>query len=415
MGTLGSGKFGVTVYGGADTVASGLIAPPGIGSSELWGTPSLTGGIPTPQVIADVGATVTNSLALPVTKAPKAPGAGSTLLLFVTNRLNQSFTSCTDTKGNTWVQDIERSPGGCTCAIWRCSSYTTQLTTSDTITISGTGLSSSCNGKVVEFYNLLTTSSPLDHTNFGDGSSVSLGTQAQADEIIVSVTGADGPSGSYTYTPSSGWNLIPNNPGVTNWMGGVAFTFDPTTGSETVSWSATPTLTETLIASYKGASVPQTVSPSGIASAEAFGSLLVEQAQTVSPSGIPSAQAFGTANIISDFITPTGIPSAQAFGTAKVILGKLIHPTGIPTSEGWGRPKVQRGRAQEVISPVGIVSAQAFGTPTLSTGPVSILPVGIPGAEAFGLEGIGHPIIVPVASGTGMLPFMLVRRSGLRH
>lgn len=80
------------------------------------------------------------------------------------------------------------------------------------------------------------------------------------------------------------------------------------------------------------------IAPTGIASAEAFGSATITL--YITPSGIASAEAFGSATITID-ITPSGIASAEAFGTA-VVVPILLN-----------------------ITPLGIVSAEAFGTASL--------------------------------------------------
>lgn len=73
------------------------------------------------------------------------------------------------------------------------------------------------------------------------------------------------------------------------------------------------------VASFYNATGGQTVSPSGIATAGAFGSTTVTTgAVTVSPSGIASAEAFGTPTLgfPPQTVEPSAIASAEAFGTA---------------------------------------------------------------------------------------------------
>jgi hypothetical protein len=90
-----------------------------------------------------------------------------------------------------------------------------------------------------------------------------------------------------------------------------------------------------------GRVVVTTIAPTGIASAEAFGTAVVSQ--FVLPTGVTTGEAFGTAALTNN-ITTTGIASAQAFGTAVVALG------------GYS------------LFPAGIGSAGAFGTAELTTG-----------------------------------------------
>lgn len=100
--------------------------------------------------------------------------------------------------------------------------------------------------------------------------------------------------------------------------------------------------------------------------------------QTVTCTGIASAEAFGTAKI-NRKIVATGIASSEAFGTAKV--GFRILTTGIPTAEAFGTAKLNLR-----ITVNGIASAEAFGTSSvsLSGGPQTVTATGIASAEAFG-------------------------------
>jgi len=64
-------------------------------------------------------------------------------------------------------------------------------------------------------------------------------------------------------------------------------------------------------------------------------------------------------------IEPTGIASAEAFGTPTVAVGAAqISPTGIASAEAFGTPTVG---VELHIEPTGIASAEAFGTPTVTT------------------------------------------------
>lgn len=130
----------------------------------------------------------------------------------------------------------------------------------------------------------------------------------------------------------------------------------------------------------------QTVSPSGIASGEAFGTATVTPGEvTVSPSGIASGEAFGTATVTPGEVTvsPSGIASAEAFGTATVTPGEVtLTPTGIASAEAFGTAVVTVGDI--TLSPTGISSAEAFGTAVITPGEVTVSPTGIASLEAFG-------------------------------
>ena len=97
--------------------------------------------------------------------------------------------------------------------------------------------------------------------------------------------------------------------------------------------------------------------------------------QTVTCTGIASAQAFGTASVQLN-INATGIASTEAFGTASVQLN--VNATGIASQEAFGTASVQLN-----INATGIVSAEAFGTAVV-TQIQSVRPTGIASREAFG-------------------------------
>lgn len=104
----------------------------------------------------------------------------------------------------------------------------------------------------------------------------------------------------------------------------------------------------------------QSVSPSSISSAEAFGTASVQL--NIDTTGIASAEAFGTASVQLNIDT-TGIASTEAFGTPGVELN--INANGIPSAEAFGTPTVQIAGGVQTITPVGIASEEAFGTPTV--------------------------------------------------
>jgi len=126
-----------------------------------------------------------------------------------------------------------------------------------------------------------------------------------------------------------------------------------------------------------------TISPSGIATAEAFGSpTLTPGAVTISPTGIATAEVFGTPTITQSGFTlsPTGISSAEIFGTISIQPGAVaVIPSGIVTAEVFGVMAALPGVV--TILPFGIAPAEAVGTPAIALG---IIPIGIPGTEVFG-------------------------------
>lgn len=445
----GSRVLGSSPWGGENAFAQGVIAPSGIVSSESFGPTIVSGGATAyyVQTLASATAGSVAPITVTLTSTPAPPSAGNTLIALVLRSNNQAFSGVTDSKGNTWAEDIHRGAGGGTSAIWRCTSYTSALSAGDNVTFSGGLALGFENIRIVEFTGLV--ASPLDQTAFGDDStsapsgtvSATTSTISQANEIGVTVGSGDG---TMTASSVSGsgitWNQLPN---IGSWQGGVAWGITSSTGAKRATWTFTTSTSSnnsTVIATYKTKNIilpggisslravgtptvisgGQTVSPSGIASSGAFGTASVSRGPvTVPPSGIASAQAFGTPTVARiTHVSPTGIASSTAFGTTKVTLGKIVHSTGIPSAEVVGfkkKTKVIRSRASTVVSPTGITSAGAFGTPTVTTSVVYIFPTGIPSAETFGLGQLGRPVIIPTPTGTGPLPLMLIRRTGIRH
>ena len=153
-----------------------------------------------------------------------------------------------------------------------------------------------------------------------------------------------------------------------------------------------------------------TLNPAGIASAQAFGVLVVDRPH-VDPTGIASAQAFGTL-ALDLTLNPTGIAPAEAFGTLALDL--TLNPAGIASAQAFGTTEVvgvvELSNAGAIasaeahgtafielainVSPVGIASAQAFGTLTII---LHVNAAGIASAETFGIAFVELPIRVDPA------------------
>jgi len=136
------------------------------------------------------------------------------------------------------------------------------------------------------------------------------------------------------------------------------------------------------------------ISPTGIASAEAFGAHQVDTGPVnISPGGISSAEAFGSATLQAVVtIYPSGIASTEAFGGAQVVVGPVtITPSGISSAEAFGTADLT---GVLTISPSGIASLEGFGSALLTLGPVELLPAGIGSAEAFGVATLDDGSVV---------------------
>lgn len=103
-----------------------------------------------------------------------------------------------------------------------------------------------------------------------------------------------------------------------------------------------------------------------------------EADQTIAPTGIASAEAFGSATL-SQSIEGDGIASAEGFGTPTMV--QRLHPPGIPSAETFGTALVAHIPPEDPETPTpfeigvtGIPSAEAFGTPALTGGVVVSFP-----------------------------------------
>ena len=132
------------------------------------------------------------------------------------------------------------------------------------------------------------------------------------------------------------------------------------------------------------------VLPSAIATAEAFGTALIDQPQ-INPTGIAPAETFGTL-ALDLTLNPAGIASAQAFGTTEVVgVVELSNAGAIASAEVHGTAFIELAIN---VSPVGIASAQAFGTLTII---LHVNAAGIASAETFGIAFVELPIRVDPA------------------
>jgi len=160
---------------------------------------------------------------------------------------------------------------------------------------------------------------------------------------------------------------------------------------------------------YSTGGSPVSILPTGIASAEAFGSPTVSISAAIAPSGIPSTEQFGSASVQSAYtITGSGIPSEEQAGTPTITAHNDVYPTGIPSGEQVSGPAVV---ASNALAPGSIGSAEQFGAPTV-VATNTLAPQGIGSAEQFGSasvvshyevtsagipsqEAFGEPSVVP--------------------
>ena len=154
-----------------------------------------------------------------------------------------------------------------------------------------------------------------------------------------------------------------------------------------------------------GAAGDQTVTATGIASAEAFGTASVQL--NIDTTGIASAEAFGTPSVQLN-IDGTGIASAEAFGTPSLELN--ITGVGIASEEAFGNPTVQLAGGDQTVTLTGIPSAEAFGTPTLTGGAVTEITFNSMMGATVTLSTSGKSIIDLMEETIGTFPKIFNRR-----
>lgn len=106
-------------------------------------------------------------------------------------------------------------------------------------------------------------------------------------------------------------------------------------------------------------STAQTITCTGIATAETFGTAQINQ--TVTVSGIASAEAIGSHELVlQNLVIGEGIESGETFGTPQLVYSQPVTPSSIGSAEAFGSPTIQLGYPQ-TVSPSGITSEEACG------------------------------------------------------
>lgn len=135
--------------------------------------------------------------------------------------------------------------------------------------------------------------------------------------------------------------------------------------------------------------VPQTVSPAGIASASAFGSVTASPGGvTAAVASIASSGAFGTVTTSAGPVTASlaSITSAQAFGTLTVTPGPVtVSLASIASVETFGTISASNtAGGTQTVTPASIASSEAFGVPSVVVGAVTVSATSITSGETFG-------------------------------
>jgi len=155
---------------------------------------------------------------------------------------------------------------------------------------------------------------------------------------------------------------------------------------------------------------PQTISPSGITSAEALGALKANF--ITKPSAIATAEAIGSHNLVfTQNVLPDGVVSAEAMGTSKILF--YLLPGGIATGEALGSHKIIVS-----ISPNGIITAEVVPTPEVARyriqGLVTLSGLGVPDVTVKAIDSVTGAIFSTTTDGSGnyMIVFQI---NNLQH
>mgnify|MGYP000573441087 CR=1 FL=1 len=131
------------------------------------------------------------------------------------------------------------------------------------------------------------------------------------------------------------------------------------------------------------------IKPIAITSQEVFGIPKLHLVIYTTGPPILSAETFGTHKLNQKIHLVGNIASVEAFGSHK--LNQRISPTSITTLEAFGSHKLNL----KIHNAGNIASAEAFGTPTIVPGTAYVLPSGIISQEAFGLHELDLEIEEP--------------------
>jgi hypothetical protein len=214
-------------------------------------------------------------------------------------------------------------------------------------------------------------------------------TQSLSDDTAINLPQDDGSAGhaaSFVSFDASGWTLnFTTTMGTAKkwWALTIGALTQVVTPSGVVSAEAFGTAQVNLTLRPDGAESEETfgltklrlfLQPSGISSEETHGSTKVTYIVTFT--GISSEEAFGSSSLLR-YVVVTGLASAEAFGTA--LLTVYAIPGGIETEEAFGSTTLEL-----FLIPTSVASVETFGAATVSPGVVTVTPSGAASLEVFG-------------------------------
>lgn len=227
--------------------------------------------------------------------------------------------------------------------------------------------------------------------------------------------------------------------------------------STTWSWTAGTNLgAACIIANFTEPAAPSGITPTGIASGEAFGQsdglrrimaatgiatgevLGADKVRRVlAATGVVTGESVGTGDKLTRVVLSTAVVSGEAFGQSDKLVRVLVATgivsgetlgsgdrimrvvlaTGVTSGEAFG----QADKLVRVVSPTAIAPAETFGLPTLTGGVRSVSPSAIASGELFGSPTVtggvqpSVPIGAYVAVSDGLLYSAVVADSAVMY
>lgn len=347
---------GVTSYGSVSGAASDQLFGFASDSPTVAGTAVKTGSgyysSPDNCTIAVAEIVPLGAASLALTLAVSST-AHNTVILRGSSSYGATVSAVTDSKGNTWRQDVPGSSSSATMSIW--SAYlASALVSGDTITVYWNA-KQTVTAMTVDEFSGIAANNPVDVT--GDSGKVS-GTSATADVGATTVaselwfTAATGStSGTWTYPTSSGFTALAVPGGSTRYQG--AYQIATATAYFSAAWANSQASNiEAAGVAYKAAGATLAVATSSLAGAD----VSVAYSQTLSASG-------GTAPYTWS-VSAGSLPAGLSLNTSTGVI------SGTPTTAGTSSPTFQVADANANTAtkalPITVHPALAISTSSLA-------------------------------------------------
>lgn len=336
---------------------------------------------------------VTGSATTSVTSGSVTTAAtGSTFFISISESSSHTFnTPPTDSKSNTYTQlGTTQSSGGDALSIWKKENGAGGASHTVTIAWATAADPAVFFGEVSGVLAAsIDTGSRVQGSDASSPYTVTSGTLAQADELVVCFVSTDSFTNPAVFAESSGFTIAGKEESNSFWVQAVGTKSVLATTALTPSWTNTGAGNANLhIVGFKSSAASGITGAGQIASAEAIGAATIGAG--VAATGIATAGATGAPIVGGQISTAGGIATAEAIGTPTI--GAGIVAIGIASGQAVGGPVL--GAA--VGTAGGIVSAEALGAPGVGGG--------ITGGGIGTGEGTGAPTVSAGIGGAGAIP-----------